>query len=63
MRRDWIIPDVDGEFARSEEAVREWERAHPTTLDSILDWIDSVRSVLGDPPVNREPWRGDDFRL
>jgi hypothetical protein len=58
-----LFPDLDGSLARSYDISLEWERAHPTTLDSTLDWIDSVRSLLGDPPVNREPWRGNDFRL
>jgi hypothetical protein len=58
-----IFPDPEGHLARADELTREWERAHPTTLESTLDWIDGVRSLFGDPPVNREPWRGDDFRL
>lgn len=60
---DVLIPDLDGEFERSQQAVRRWEREHPTTIDSILDWIDQLRAVFGEPAVNREPWRGDDFRL
>lgn len=60
---DAIFPDVDGSLARSNELSLEWERAHPTTLDSTLDWIASNRSLFGHPRVNREPWRGNDFRL
>jgi hypothetical protein len=29
----------------------------------ILNWIDQLRTLFGDPPVDRRPWRGDDFRL
>ena len=42
---------------------REWDRAHPTGLAAILDWIEQLRAVFGDPPVDRRPWRGSDFRL
>ncbi len=60
---DAIFPDADGSLARSNEISLEWERTHRTTLESTLDWIDSVRSLLGHPAVNREPWRGDDYRI
>jgi hypothetical protein len=63
MRRDGLSAQVRERFSRSQQAVRRWEREHPTTIDSILDWIDQLRAVFGEPPVNLEPWRGDDFRL
>lgn len=50
-------------FREAEAKVREWEQAHPQTLDSILDWIDQLRSVFGDQPVDTRPWVGNDFRL
>ena len=50
-------------FRRSEAAVRSWERAHPTTLDQTLDWIEQMRRAFGDMPVDTEPWEGTDFRL
>jgi hypothetical protein len=50
-------------FRDADRKIREWESAHPQTLDSILDWIDQLRAVFGDPPVDRRPWSGDDFRL
>ena len=51
------------EFRRSKQATARWERAHAAGLDAVLDWIDALRAAFGDPPVNRRPWRGDDFRL
>jgi hypothetical protein len=58
-----LIPDPHGEIARGEDLVLEWERAHPTTLAGILHFIDELRSLFGDPPVDLEPWQGTDFRL
>ena len=63
MREEAFDPQVRENFRRSEEAVRRWERAHPTTLAGILDWIEQLRSLFGDFPVDREPWRGTDFHL
>ncbi|MEB2344075.1 MAG: hypothetical protein OZ948_04995 [Deltaproteobacteria bacterium] len=50
-------------FEASRRAVRAWERAHPLGIEEILDWIDQLRSLFGDPPVDRRPWHGDDFRI
>ena len=50
-------------FRDAERKIREWEAAHPQTLDSILDWIDQLRDVFGDLPPDRRPWSGNDFRL
>jgi len=44
-------------------ATRRWERVHAPDLEAILEWIDELRALLGDPPVERRPWRGSDFRL
>lgn len=54
---------VRANFAASERACEAWERAHPTTLEGILDWIEQLRQLFGDPPVDRTPWKGDDFRI
>lgn len=40
-----------------------WDRAHPVGLEGILEFIDQLRAAFGDPPVDRSPWRGSDFRL
>ncbi len=48
---------------RSSGVPRAREREHPQGLGSVLDWIEQLRGLFGDPEVNREPWRGEDFRL
>ncbi len=63
MRRDGLSPEIRDDFKRSAEAVARWEREHPQNLASVLDWIEQLRRLFGDPEVNREPWRGEDFRL
>ncbi len=63
MRRDALSPEIREEFRRSARAVARWEREHPRDLDAVLDWIEQLRRLFGDPEVNREPWRGEDFRL
>jgi hypothetical protein len=61
---DAILPPSAREaFDASRRAVAAWERAHPVDLAGILDWIDQLRALFGDPPVDQRPWRGDDFRL
>jgi hypothetical protein len=32
-------------------------------LDAVLDWIDQLRALFGEPRVDRRVWRGSDFRL
>jgi hypothetical protein len=63
MRRDGESLALRDEFRRSGAAVQRWERAHPGGLDAVLEWIEQLRHLLGDPEVGLEPWRGDDFRL
>ncbi|MEE9280619.1 MAG: hypothetical protein V3V67_10635 [Myxococcota bacterium] len=63
MRRDADSPEIREEFRRSARAVRRWERDHPQDLAAILDWIEQLRQLFGDPEVNLEPWQGEDFRL
>jgi hypothetical protein len=50
-------------FEESRHVVEAWDRAHPVGVEGILDFIDQLRSLFGDPPVCRLPWRGDDFRV
>jgi hypothetical protein len=63
MRQDGLSAEVRREFRAAARATAEWERAHPAGLDEILDWIDQLRALFGDPAVDRTPWRGEDFRL
>lgn len=63
MREHALEPATRENFRRSEAVVRRQEREHPTTLDGMLDWIEQIRRAFGDMPVEREPWRGSDFRL
>ena len=62
--REWAErEEVRADFRSSAAVVEAWERANPTTLESVLDWIDQLRGLFGDFPTDRDPWRGDDFRL
>lgn len=63
MREHALDPETRENFRRSAQIVHEWERANPTTLDQMLDWIEQIRRTFGDMPVDTEPWRGSDFRL
>ena len=63
MREDALSEAVRRDFRASAEATARWNRAHPTDVAGILDWIDQLRGAFGDPPVDRRPWRGEDFRI
>jgi hypothetical protein len=63
MRAEALSKDARRAFHASARAVEAWDRAHPVGLEAILDWIDELRALFGDAPVDRRPWRGDDFRL
>lgn len=63
MREDGLSEAICREFRASAEATARWDRAHPTDVAAMLDWIDQLRAVFGDPPVDRRPWRGEDFRI
>jgi hypothetical protein len=63
MRRDALSADARRAFQDSASAVAQWERGHPIDLAAILLWIDELRGLYGDPPVDRTPWVGSDFRL
>jgi hypothetical protein len=63
MREDGLSAEVCEQFRASAEATARWDRAHPQDVDAILAWIQQLREAFGDPPVDRRPWRGNDFRL
>jgi hypothetical protein len=63
MRRDAACPERAEELRASDRAVEAWERAHPLDLAGGLRFIEALRRRFGDGPVDRTPWRGDDFRL
>jgi len=63
LREEGLSAARRREFRDSARATRRWERAHAPDLEAILEWIDELRALLGDPPVERRPWRGSDFRL
>ncbi len=33
------------------------------SIDKVLDWIDQLRDMSGEPRVDDRPWKGNDFRL
>jgi hypothetical protein len=63
LREDGLAADRQRDFAAAERAVSAWERAHPQGLEGILAFVDGLRALFGDPPVDRRPWRGSDFRM
>lgn len=63
MKEQGLSPEAREGFAASRRAVVAWERAHPAGIAELLDWVDQIRSLFGDPPVDRRPSRGEDFRL
>jgi hypothetical protein len=64
MRREGLSPELRREFADAQRAVDEWERGRPRRgLSDLLDWVDELRGVFGEPAVDRRPWKGNDFRL
>ncbi len=63
MRRDADSAEIRAEFRRSARAVLRWERDHPQDLVAVLAWIEQLRRLFGDPEPDREPWRGENFRL
>ena len=44
---------------------RAWDLEHRPlgTIDEVLDFVDQLREIFGEPKVDTRPWRGDDFRL
>jgi hypothetical protein len=58
-----LVEGSAAEFAASRRAVEAWQREHPVSLPALLAWIDSLRAVFGDPPVDLRPTAGDDYRI
>jgi hypothetical protein len=56
-------PERERALREAAAKLRLWEQSHPHTLDGILDWIDQLRAIFGEPPVDPRPWVGNDFRL
>lgn len=63
FREDGLSEARRREFEESARICEDWDRAHPMTLEGVLDWIDQLRAAFGEPEVDRTPWRGSDFRL
>jgi hypothetical protein len=63
MREQGLSEQSRAAFRGSARAVAAWERANPVDIEEILDWVEQLRQLFGDPPVDRRPWRGDDFRI
>jgi hypothetical protein len=64
MREEGLSQALRQDFAAAEQAAAAWEQTRPPLgLSAVLDLIDELRSVFGDPEVDRRPWVGTDFRL
>jgi hypothetical protein len=63
LRADGLSPERRREFEAAALAARRFEQARPGGIEEILHWIDELRALFGDPPIDRRPWQGDDFRL
>lgn len=64
MRESGQSTDLRSAFARGEQSITEWESGQRAIgVAEVLDWIDELRRVFGDPKVDRDPWIGDDLRL
>jgi hypothetical protein len=64
LREDGLSPERRGALRESARVGDETEglRGGPG-IEAILDWIDELRALFGDPPPNLRPWPGTDFRL
>ncbi len=64
MNPDRVLVEGSAEeFAASRDAVEAWQRAHPVSFADLLAWVDALRAVFGDPPIDRRPTSGDDYRI
>jgi hypothetical protein len=63
MRADAGSEERRRAFAESQRAAERWRREHPAGLEGALAWIEELRRAFGDPPVDRRPWCGAEFRL
>jgi hypothetical protein len=50
-------------FRESAAIAERWDLEHPLGLEGVLDFIDQLREMLGEPAVKSEPWRGTDFKI
>jgi hypothetical protein len=63
LREERLSEARRGSSGRRREPRPSGNGQHPLDIEAILAWIDQLRSLLGDPAVDREPWRRDEFRL
>jgi hypothetical protein len=63
LREDGLSAARREAFRASARAVARWDEEHAADVDAILDWIDQLRALFGDAPVDHRAWRGADFRL
>jgi hypothetical protein len=63
LRDELGSPEAKAAFAASNRAVGAWDRANPTTLGGVLDFIDQLRLAFGDGEPDRTPWIGDRFLI
>jgi len=63
MREEAGCPERAAALEASRRAVAAWQREHPVGLDEVLDTLAWIHERFGEPPVDRRPFRGDDFRL
>ena len=63
MKLPVLVEGTAEEFAASRRAVEAWHREHPVSLPVLLAWIDSLRAIFGDPPIDRRPTAGNDYRI
>jgi hypothetical protein len=63
LREDGLSAERRRAFADSRAAIARWQGRHPASIESALAWMAELRRAFGDPPVDRRPWRGNDFRL
>ncbi len=68
MRDDGLSREVRDAFAAANRACDAWERERGRAqsrlgIDEVLDWIDELRAVFGEPEIDRRSWIGNDFRL
>jgi hypothetical protein len=63
MLEDGLSQERREMFRAGARAVAEWVRAHPRGLEEALRWSEQIRALFGEPPVDLQPWVGNDFRL
>jgi len=67
LRADGLSEARRRDFRAAERAGEAWRRERSAGggagVEAVLDWIDQLREVFGEPEVDRRPWVGSDFRL